>query len=215
MKKVGIFDYGVGNLFSLQNAFQVLGVHSEIITSPQDISECSHLVLPGVGAFTPAIASIKEKGLDKILRDTKKSVLGICLGMQLLFEQSDEMDGGQRGTVEGLGLLPGKVKKFSSDSIVPHMGWNEARILKREGLAKSLQETTVLIYFAHSYYVETTTKDTILAVSSYDAKEFPVMVKYNNLYACQFHPEKSGKIGLKILEEFVSSLDPALTDSSA
>ena len=205
MKQVAIINYGSGNLYSLQNSFRHLGISSEITHCHQEISNSSHIVLPGVGAFTPAIKKIKEKKLDQLLAQTNQNILGICLGMQLLFEESEETMGQDQKNTLGLSLLPGKVKSFSKNNIVPHTCWNDVEITQENTLTKGL-DTTITTYFAHSYYVhlKKTTQTFVKGISHYDDKYFPTLIEQNNIFSCQFHPEKSADVGLKILENFIN-----------
>lgn len=204
MKQIGIIDYGVGNIFSLKRSLDYIGVQAELIKSPKEMRECERIILPGVGAFRDAKVKFNESGMEEeLLGEAKegKPLLGICLGMQLLFEKSMEY-----GEHEGLGLIPGFVedmnKLLGDKSLkVPQMGWNalEFRGDSRSPLFKHIDEGSY-VYFVHSYSAIDCEKDTI-AVCDYS---YPVTaaVERDNVYGVQFHPEKSGEIGLNILKGF-------------
>lgn len=195
-----IVDYGMGNLRSVQKGFERVGFQAEVSSDPQVVAAADKLVLPGVGAFRDAIAELKRCQLVEPVVDAINSgvpFLGICLGLQLLFEVSYE--GGEH---EGLGVLPGTVVRFElpKQYKVPHMGWNQAMIRRRAPILEGVTEGSYL-YFVHSYYVVPRDK-TIVAVETDYGGPFCAMVWRDNLYAAQFHPEKSQKIGMKILENF-------------
>lgn len=200
---IAIIDYGVGNLRSVEKAFHFIGCEAEVSSDRQFILDADAVVLPGVGAFADAMENLKKAGMvdvvKKIIQDGKP-FLGICLGMQLLFEYSEE--GGER--VEGLGILKGGVKQLPLDMNlkVPHMGWNSLRIKKDCPLFKGLPEKPY-VYFVHSYYLDAQDKAVVAATAGYGI-EFDVAVESGNVSATQFHPEKSGDIGLKILKNFVN-----------
>lgn len=194
--KTVIIDYGMGNLRSVQKAVEYIGRTAEISGDSAEIGSADCLILPGVGAFRDAIARLTETGLrDVIVRQVTKNtpLLGICLGMQLLYEKSYE-----DGEYVGLGLLQGKVRRFTGKGKIPHMGWNTLTPVKNvltEGL-----DCPAAVYFVHSYYAPVTA-DTD-AYCEYADVKFSASVNKGNLYATQFHPEKSGETGLKILENF-------------
>lgn len=200
---IAIIDYGVGNLRSVEKAFHFIGCEAEVSSDRQFILDADAVVLPGVGAFADAMENLKKAGMvdvvKKVIQDGKP-FLGICLGMQLLFEYSEE--GGER--VEGLGILKGGVKQLPLDMNlkVPHMGWNSLRIKKDCPLFKGLPENPY-VYFVHSYYLDAQDKAVVAATTGYGI-EFDVAVESGNVSATQFHPEKSGDIGLKILKNFVN-----------
>ena len=196
---VGIIDYGVGNLFSLCSSFKAIGQEAFVSGDPEALRKADRLVLPGVGAFEDAARKLRESGLDNFVRQqaiTGKPLLGICLGMQLLFEKSYEY-----GEHEGLGLLKGQVVpmagKIRRDLKIPHMGWNALEV-KQGRLLKAVNGQYV--YFVHSFYAENCA-DSLSAVTEYDIS-ITAAVEQGNIFGCQFHPEKSGKVGLSILENF-------------
>ncbi len=202
---ITIVDYGMGNLRSVQKAFEKLNVDATVCTQPEEIANAEKLVLPGVGAFRDAIAELKSKNLVAPILEhiqAEKPFLGICLGLQLLFETSYE-----DGEWEGLGVLPGKVVRFAEqpDIKVPHMGWNQLDIAKETPLFKDIPHDAYF-YFVHSFYVvpdeNNTDAENIVAAKTEHGTEFVSVVARNNLFATQFHPEKSQKYGLKLLENF-------------
>lgn len=197
---IRIVDYGMGNLRSVQKAFEKLGVAAEIITSPDQIASAEKLVLPGVGAFRDAIHELQRLKLDEPIREhirQDKPFLGICLGLQLLFDVSFE-----DGEWKGLGVLEGDVVRFPStaDLKVPHMGWNTLELTKPSPLMNGIP-SDASVYFVHSYYVRPKNESLIAARTNYGGL-FTSMVARGNLFATQFHPEKSQKVGLKLLENF-------------
>ncbi|HIW48552.1 MAG TPA: imidazole glycerol phosphate synthase subunit HisH [Firmicutes bacterium] len=194
---IGIIDYGMGNLRSVQKAFEFLGKEAIISADQKELMKASHLVLPGVGAFRDAIATLKKTGLDKLIQDAvaqQTPLLGICLGMQLLFEESEE-----NGHYQGLGLLPGRIVHLPPEVKAPQIGWNDLIIKKKSPLFDTLPPESY-VYFVHSYYLETTAP--IVSATCLYGKEIAVAAQQGNIFAVQFHPEKSGEVGLKILEQF-------------
>jgi imidazole glycerol-phosphate synthase subunit HisH len=201
---IGIIDYGMGNLFSVSKALERLGAPYFISEDKDKLLQADALILPGVGAFKDAMEKLKKTGLSEIISvfvDSGRPLLGICLGMQLLFESSEE-----HGYSEGLNLLPGKVVRFPGITEsgaaykVPHMGWNKLHF-KRESLVTSDLEDD-FVYFVHSYYADTN-EGVIIASCSYD-KEVPAVVGRNNVFGMQFHPEKSSKLGMQLLSNFAN-----------
>lgn len=199
---IGIIDYGMGNLFSVSKALERLNVPYFISEDKEQLLKADALILPGVGAFKDAMVRLNESGLTEMIHDyvkTGKPLLGICLGMQLLFDESEEY-----GYSKGLKLLPGKVVRFpgvDSEGIaykVPHMGWNQISFTKESSLTNNLDDDYV--YFVHSYYAET--KDNVILASSKYDKDVPAVVGRENVYGMQFHPEKSSKLGMKLLSNF-------------
>ena len=195
---VGIIDYGVGNLFSLRSSFAAIGVEAFVSGDARELAKADRLILPGVGAFGDAAEKLRASGLDAFVREqaaTGKPLMGICLGMQLLFEKSYEY-----GDHEGLGLLKGQVVGMSGrlpeGLKIPHMGWNA---LKLEKDAKLLEEGSY-VYFVHSFYAENC-EDSLAAVTDYGIP-ITAAVEKGNIFGCQFHPEKSGNVGLAILKKF-------------
>jgi glutamine amidotransferase len=195
---IGIIDYGMGNLQSVKNALDFIGVDNFTSSDIKALSKADQLILPGVGAFEDAIELLRAKKIDSFLQETKVKgtpVLGICLGMQLLFDTSSEF-----GDHEGLGLLRGRVVKFdSADLKIPHMGWNALNISKRDPLFNNIPEEAY-VYFVHSYHLETD-DDVVSATTTY-GKEIQIAAQEGNIFGLQFHPEKSGNVGLQILRNF-------------
>ena len=199
---IAIIDYGMGNLRSVQKALEAVGADAIVSSQPQAILDADSVVLPGVGAFKDCMDNLDRLGLVDVVRKSIRSgkpFLGICLGLQLLFEQSIEF-----GTVEGLGILPGKVLRFhfpeNSTLKVPHMGWNTLTLNKPSPLFESM-DTHPYYYFVHSYYVVPENPDMIATTTEYGV-EFVSGVQHENIHAFQFHPEKSQKQGLAMLEKF-------------
>lgn len=193
---IGVIDYGAGNLKSVNNALKYLSLDSIIVNNKNDFDKCSHIILPGVGAFSDAMASLNASGLRGKIEEFVKSgkhILGICLGMQMFFEKSYE-----DGEYDGLGFMKGDVTRFDIDLKVPHIGWNEAVLTKESSLFDGIEDRN--FYFVHSYYVNAEKKD-ILTRTEYGI-EFTSAVEYENIHATQFHPEKSGESGLKLLKNF-------------
>ena len=192
-----VIDYGMGNLRSVQKALQRVGYDAEITSSPQRVREASGVVLPGVGAFAEAMHNLARSGLVKVLRKvaSDRPFIGICLGQQLLFEESEEM-----GRHEGLGILPGKVVRFGGALKVPHMGWNQIRIVTRSPLLTGVADGA-FAYFVHSYYVSPRDPEVILSRTDYGVS-FASIVGREQLFGLQFHPEKSQAVGLTMLANF-------------
>ena len=198
---IAIIDYGVGNLFSLTSSFKKIGVDVVATADKEVIKSADKLILPGVGAFADAIKKLRDSGLDKVIIDEAKNgkkIMGICLGMQLLFEKSYEY-----GEHDGLALLKGKVvpmeNRIPSNLKIPHIGWN-ALDFKRESEIFRYIKDGDFVYFVHSFYADEC-DDSVIATSEYGA-EITAAVQKENVYGCQFHPEKSGSVGLNILKAF-------------
>ncbi len=200
-----VIDYDLGNLRSVAKALESVGGKVEVSSSPEKIARAQALVLPGVGAFYRGMENLKKLGLlPVILKSIKedKSFLGICLGLQLLFTESEE-----HGLHQGLNVIKGRVEKFTAGVKIPHMGWNQLRLQSRDnkepraGLFTDVQDNSYF-YFVHSYYVEPEDRSLIVGTTQY-GQEFVSAVKKDNVWGVQFHPEKSGEVGLKILENFV------------
>ena len=201
---IAVVDYGMGNLRSVQKAFEVVGSDAIVTSDPQRIAEARSVVLPGVGAFKDCMDNLNAMGLTEPVCQAihiGKPFLGICLGLQLLFEHSVEF-----GTVPGLGILPGKVQRFDPDAYpdlkVPHMGWNTLNVKKSTAL---LEPTSAhpFFYFVHSYYVQPEDPGVIATTTEYGV-EFVSGIQHENIHAFQFHPEKSQKAGLTLLKKFSS-----------
>ncbi len=197
MGYIGIIDYGAGNLMSVQNSLDYLGIKNKIATSKEEINEASSLILPGVGAFSHAMNALGNSGLIETIMDNakQKPFLGICLGMQLLFDKSFEL-----GETEGLGLISGEVIKIPTNEKLPQMGWNSLDISNPSAITTDISNGDY-VYFVHSFMVSPADKNVLTATCDYGVS-VPAMIAKDNIFACQFHPEKSGDIGMKILRSF-------------
>lgn len=211
MKKIGIIDYGSGNIFSLLKAFQHLEFPTEVIDVPDKLPDCSHLVIPGVGAFRNAMDRLSERGFTGSIKQESqkgKPLLAICVGMQILFETSEEF-----GHHSGLGLIRGTVTKipntdrFGNVSLVPHVGWSETRCnincLANSKFDLFLNMSTITkFYYLHSYSAKPVCERSVIASTIYGGNAITAAVQKENVFGTQFHPEKSGLAGLKVLENF-------------
>ena len=200
--KIAIIDYGMGNIHSVSKAIQLCGARPIVTNKKSLISTCEKILLPGVGAFDDAVCELEKLGLVSLIKEqikNKKPFLGICLGLQLLFETSQEAK-----SKEGLGVLKGKVIKFSAElgQKVPHMGWNNLGDVKPDCLLLNGISAKEQVYFCHSYYPQAVDQEIIAATCDYGLKFACVLAK-DNIYGVQFHPEKSQAIGLKIIKNFV------------
>ena len=197
MGYTAIVDYGVGNLKSVTNAMKHLGLETRITGRSEELERADAIILPGVGAFPDAAERLRAPGLDKLLAEQaeKKPILGICLGMQLLFETGEEVR-----PCKGLGLVPGSVRKIATGRKLPHIGWNSLRFPNPSPLFAGLEEGCC-VYFVHSFCAVADREQDVIAVTDYGV---PVVaaVGQGNVYGCQFHPEKSGEVGLQILKNF-------------
>ncbi|MBQ6717607.1 MAG: imidazole glycerol phosphate synthase subunit HisH [Clostridia bacterium] len=198
---IAIIDYGVGNLFSLISSFEKIGAEIVVTADPQVISSADGIILPGVGAFSDAAKKLRDSGLDKVIIEQAKSgkkLMGICLGMQMLFEKSFEY-----GVHNGLGLLKGNIvpmkDKIPKNLKIPHIGWNALHFTCESNLFKYINPNDC-VYFVHSFYA-TDCDDSVIATAEY-GKELTAAVQKDNIIGCQFHPEKSGEVGLNILRAF-------------
>ncbi len=198
---IAIVDYGVGNLFSLISSFNKIGADIVVTADPQVISRVDGIILPGVGAFEDAARKLRDSGLDKVIVEQAqkgKKLMGICLGMQMLFQQSYEY-----GCHEGLGLLKGNIvpmkDSIPTDLKIPHIGWNALHFTRDSNLFKYINKDDC-VYFVHSFYA-TDCDDSVIATAEY-GKELTAAVQRDNVMGCQFHPEKSGEVGLNILRAF-------------
>ncbi|MCC7301388.1 MAG: imidazole glycerol phosphate synthase subunit HisH [Bacteroidia bacterium] len=202
MKKIGIIDYGVGNIRSVRRAFEAIGVETELVSTPGELKTYQKIVLPGVGAFAPAIDALRNKGFDiaipNFLATKENKLLGLCLGMQLLFESSSE--GGKN---EGLKILKGEVRSIEELGLtlmIPHMGWNEVKKIKGQGSRLLEHVENPCFYFVHSYYCKPSAE--ITGYHTNYGQEFVSALETENILACQFHPEKSHDAGLQVLKNF-------------
>ena len=198
---IAIVDYGVGNLFSLQSSFAAIGAEVCVTADPAVLQQADKIILPGVGAFEDAANKLRAAGLDVLLKKLTaagKPLMGICLGMQMLFEKSYEY-----GEHQGLGLIPGAVRPIRdvipADYKIPHIGWNALRFHQESPLLRYISEGDC-VYFVHSYYAADC-DDAVIATAEYGAP-LTAAVARGNVYGCQFHPEKSGAVGLAIMKAF-------------
>ena len=196
---VAVIDYGAGNLHSVKNALDFLGAKSIITKNKDEILSADHIILPGVGSFGDAMECINNSGLTDTIRkaaDGSRPFLGICLGLHLLFERSEESPG-----INGLGIFKGSVVKIPDCGLkIPHMGWNNIKLAKE---SRILPDSNEFMYFVHSYYIEPLDSDIISSHTVYGEK-LAVSIEDGNVFAVQFHPEKSGEAGLSILKKFIS-----------
>ena len=197
---IAIIDYGMGNLRSVEKALQSLGANCSILSRPRTLDHYKGVILPGVGAFGDAMANLRRNGWVEWIRETVKTgipFLGICLGLQLLFNWSEEGEGG-----EGLNIVAGKVIKFPPGvGIIPHMGWNQLKIASDTPLLSGIDRDSY-VYFVHSYYVVPDQAEVIAATTDYGIDFVSAIVK-DNIYGLQFHPEKSQAVGLRILRNYI------------
>lgn len=198
---IRIIDYGVGNLFSLRSSLSAIGIDADYTGDPAEIRKADKLILPGVGAFRDAREALRSTGLDRVVQEeagTGKPLMGICLGMQMLFDRSYEY-----GEYEGLGLIPGEIVpmegRIPKDLPIPHIGWNELMLKQPSPLMKNTANGDY-VYFVHSYYAETPA-EYVVATTDYGV-EMTAAVQKDNVFGCQFHPEKSSEVGLSILKAF-------------
>jgi glutamine amidotransferase len=197
---VFIADYGAGNLRSVHKAFDYLGIKSTVSDKASELSGYDKVILPGVGAFGPAIDALQRLGFNEAIRehiDKGKQILGICLGMQLFLTQSEEM-----GSHEGLDLIKGSVRQFrSTTEKIPQIGWNSADLCKESTLFRNVPDHS-FFYFVHSYYCEPLSNDAVAATTLFAGKNFCSAIEKNGIFAVQFHPEKSSEVGLQVLKNF-------------
>jgi glutamine amidotransferase len=195
MTRLAIIDSGGANIASLQFAVERLGIASDLTTDPQTLSSASHVILPGVGAAADCMARLRSAGIVDTIRGLKQPVLGICVGMQLLFESSEE------GDVPCIGLLPGRVRRFANREglPVPHMGWNQLELQRESPLLEDISSGDY-VYFVHSYAAPTSA--VTVASASY-GESFSAIVQHGNVYGAQFHPERSAQVGSRLLRNFM------------
>ncbi len=210
-KRIAIIDYQLGNLFSVRQACLFLGFEAFTTSDPHDIEQADYLILPGVGAFADSMLNMKKLDLVEPIKDfvaSGKPFMGICLGLQLLLTESEEF-----GNTQGLNLIEGEVKKFSNKDLkggvlkVPQISWNQIH----EGKENLWRETPLrsckngdFMYFVHSYFAQPTDKDVVLSLTNYGGHDYCSSIKKDNIFACQFHPEKSGQYGIKIYENWIN-----------
>lgn len=204
---IGIIDYGMGNLYSLSKALERLGYAYEFVSEAERLERYAGLILPGVGAFGDAMRNIRQLHLEEAIRryaDGGKPILGICLGMQLLFSRSEE-----HGQYEGLNLLKGEAVRFQGTYKVPHMGWNQLTLTQREHPLLLGVNNGDYVYFVHSYHVRVDDPADLLATSDY-FQPVTAVVGRGNVFGMQFHPEKSGDTGMKLLRNFATQSEGVL-----
>ena len=197
---IAIIDYGVGNLYNLKNALDFQGIDNRIVTEPAEIEACSHLILPGVGAFRPAMEQLRAAGMEAVVRERVAAgtpFLGVCVGMELMFEVSEE-----DGLHEGLGLLPGRIVRFAHNLKIPQIGWNQVALQGADPLLEGIPDQSYF-YFVHSYHARLAEQADALGLTDYGG-EFPAIVHRDNLWGVQFHPEKSQNAGLRLLKNFAA-----------
>ena len=208
MPTIAVIDYDMGNLHSVCKSLEKAGANPKITDSPREIDKADAVILPGVGSFDPAVQNLRTRNLEipiKQIIASGKPFLGICLGLQILFESSEE------GKEAGLGILAGKVRRFKSEPglTIPQMGWNLLQFTQPEHLLWSEIVSQPWVYFVHSYYVDPTASQVTAAIVTHGNQTFTAAAGKDNLMAVQFHPEKSSAVGLKILSNFVSKVIPA------
>ncbi len=209
--KIIIIDYGVGNLHSLKRAFEFFGVGAVISEDADEILNSDAVILPGVGSYEAGMRGLGVRGLVDAVKnfsESGKPMLGICLGAQLMLSEGHEF-----GIFKGLDIMPGKVIRFrdlAENEKIPQVGWN--KVYAPPGISwngtifESVQERAPEVYFVHSYILSPEKKEHIFGLTTYGGKEFCSIIKYGNVYGCQFHPEKSGKVGLEIIQNFIKSI---------
>jgi imidazole glycerol-phosphate synthase subunit HisH len=201
--RIGVIDYGMGNLFSVEQALKRLGTDVIVTSEEKELQAADALVLPGVGAFPDAMKRLEETGLMNFIKETDKPLLGICLGMQLMFEESEEV-----ALTKGLGIFKGSIKRFNGVSRIPHMGWNELELTQvpvwLEG--KNLPDDHH-VYFVHSFYAAHIAEEELVASADYEGVRVPGIVAAGNFTGMQFHPEKSGQFGVFLLREWLKGVE--------
>lgn len=203
---IAILDYDAGNIKSVEKALEYLGQEARITRDRDEILSSERVILPGVGSFGDAMGKLRDYRLDQVIYDVvekKIPFLGICLGLQLLYESSEETPG-----VTGLGLLKGTIKRIPDQPglKIPHMGWNSLNIRKDAALFQGIEDNSY-VYFVHSYYLQAAAEEEVAATTFYSTR-IHASVEKDNIFACQFHPEKSSAVGLKILENFIALESP-------
>jgi imidazole glycerol-phosphate synthase subunit HisH len=202
VSRVAIIDYGVGNLRSVEKAFAATGCEAIVTDDEAELRAAEKLVLPGVGAFAACMKALSERGFDRLVREQVRAgtpLLGVCVGMQLLFDESDEF-----GSTPGLGLLRGRVRRFETDLVVPQVGWNRIHQKQRHALFEGVADGS-FCYFVHSFYCEPADESVIAGETEYGAP-YASVVAAENICGVQFHPEKSQDVGLRMLRNFGTGL---------
>lgn len=200
MSQVAIIDYGVGNLRSVEKAFAATGCDASISGDEEVLRAAQRLVLPGVGAFGACMKALKERGFDQLVLERAGAgtpLLGVCVGMQLLFDESDEF-----GSTPGLGLLKGSVRRFGNDLVVPQVGWNRIHQTRAHALFEDVADGS-FCYFVHSFYCEPADEDVVVGETEY-GRRYASVVAHRNICGVQFHPEKSQDVGLRMLRNFAT-----------
>jgi glutamine amidotransferase len=201
---IAIIDYNVGNLHNLKNALDYQGLPNAIVTGADEVARAERIILPGVGAFWPAMEHLKKAGLERAVRERVAAgvpFLGVCVGMQLLFDEGEE-----DGLHPGLGFVPGRVVRFSGALKVPQIGWNQVALRRPDPLLDGIPDGSYF-YFVHSYYARLARPQDALGITEY-SEAFPAIVRRGNVWGAQFHPEKSQAAGLRLLKNF-ATLQPA------
>ena len=202
MTKIAIIDYGVGNLRSVEKAFTATGCEAIVTANDRELRNAERLVLPGVGAFAACMKALTERGFDQLVRERVKQgtpLLGVCVGMQMLFEESDEF-----GRTAGLGLLKGRVRQFGDNLVVPHVGWNQVRRRATHPLFEGIADQS-FFYFVHSFYCDPKDDGVLIGETDYGAT-YASVVALKNVCGVQFHPEKSQAAGLQLLRNFAKTV---------
>lgn len=205
MREVAIIDYGVGNLRSVEKAFEATGCRAFVSSDERVLRSARRLVLPGVGAFKACMSALAERGFDQLVRESVRegtTLLGVCVGMQMLFEESEEF-----GPSAGLGLLRGRVRRFNQDVLVPQVGWNQVRKLRAHPLLEGIEDGA-FFYFVHSFYCEADDRDAVVGETDYGVA-YASVVAEGNIAGVQFHPEKSQAAGLRLLKNFAEETPAA------
>jgi glutamine amidotransferase len=200
MARIAIIDYGVGNLRSVEKAFAATGCHAVVTNAERELHDADRLVLPGVGAFSACMDALRKRGFDELVRERilqGTPLLGVCVGMQMLFDESEEF-----GRAPGLGLIRGQVRRFRSDLVVPHVGWNQIKQRTAHRLFRGIDDEA-FFYFVHSYYCDPEPSDVAIGTTDY-GEAYASVVAQENICGVQFHPEKSQSVGLRMLYNFAN-----------
>ena len=201
--KIGVIDYGMGNLFSVEQALKRLDAEVIVTSNEAELEQADALLLPGVGAFPDAMKRLEETGLINYIKETKKPLLGICLGMQLMFEDSEEV-----AKTNGLGIFNGSIKRFTDVPRIPHMGWNDLSLAQVPyWLAEKELPSDRYVYFVHSFYATNLQQEQLVASADYETVNVPGIVAKDNFTGMQFHPEKSGPFGVFLLKSWLEGVE--------